>query len=115
MLNRLKIFNLLLLLLLLHIVTIALMKEKTSLKDITQQVGVPTALVSHLINTKVKGNHTGKAIAKKICAATAKPIYRPNQMAYSFKINKTNTIGFIVAKTNYRFTANSIRQLKDVG
>lgn len=80
------------------------MRKKTSLKDIAQHVGVSAALVSYVLNNKAEEKRVGKAIAEKIWTAAGKLNYSPNQIARSLKISKTNTIGLIVAKINYRFT-----------
>src|SRR6478735_735963 len=78
--------------------------RKTSLKDIAQEAGVSTALVSYVINNKEKEKRVGKEIADKIRKIAKKLNYRPNQIAKSLKTSKTHTIGLVVASLDYRFT-----------
>jgi LacI family transcriptional regulator len=78
--------------------------RKTSLKDIAQEVGVSTALVSYVLNNKEKEKRVGKEIANKIRKTAKKLSYRPNQIAKSLKTSKTHTIGLVVASLDYRFT-----------
>jgi LacI family transcriptional regulator len=78
--------------------------KKASLKDIAQEVGVSTALVSYVLNNKEKEKRVGKEMAKRIRSTAKKFNYRPNQIARSLKMSKTHTIGLVVASLNYRFT-----------
>ena len=41
-------------------------KKKVSMKDIAQQAGVSTALVSYVLNGKERESRVGPAIAQKI-------------------------------------------------
>ncbi len=72
------------------------MKKKASLKDIAEKVGVSTALVSYVLNGKMKGR-INKDVAARIKQVAKELDYRPNQIAKSLKTNKTYTIGLILA------------------
>ena len=78
--------------------------KKAGLKDIAQEVGVSTALVSYVLNNKAEEKRVGKEIAGKIRKTAKKLNYRPNQIAKSLKTSKTHTIALVVASLNYRFT-----------
>ena len=55
--------------------------KKTSLKDIAQQAGVSTALVSYVLNGKEKETRVGEAIAQKIRLIAKELNYQPNHLA----------------------------------
>jgi LacI family transcriptional regulator len=86
--------------------------KKVGLKDIAQHVGVSTALVSYVLNGQAEQKQVGKEIAIKIKLAAEELNYRPNQIAKSLKIQKTNTIGLIVADINYRFSSGITRAIE---
>lgn len=88
------------------------MKKRISLKDIAQQVGVSTALVSYVLNNQ-KENRIGKEVAQKIRETAKKLNYRPNQIAKSLKTNKTFTIGLIVADIANAFFSTLARIVED--
>ena len=89
------------------------MKRKVSLKDIAQQVGVSTALVSYVLNGQEKEKRVGEEIAVKIRKAAKELNYQPNQLAKSLKSGKTHTIGLIVADIANPFSANMARIIED--
>lgn len=88
------------------------MKRKTALKDIAQKVGVSTALVSYVLNNQEEEKRVGKDIAVKIRQVAIEMSYTTNQIAKSLKTRKTNTIGFIVADINYRFTSRVTKAIE---
>lgn len=79
--------------------------KKIILKDIANHVGVSTALVSYVLNGQAEEKQVSKENAAKIRAAAEELNYRPNQIAKSLKIQKTHTIGLVVADINYRFSS----------
>ncbi len=88
------------------------MDKKICLKDIAQKVGVSTALVSYVLNNKKEGR-IKKEVAQKI-RDTAKALnYRTNQIARSLKMNKTFTIGLIVADISNPFYSGLARMIED--
>jgi LacI family transcriptional regulator len=84
------------------------MNKKVSLKDIAAQVGVSTALVSYVLNNKKEGR-IGKEVAEKIKKTARDLNYQPNQIARSLKVQKTFTIGLIVADIANPFSAQIAR------
>ena len=88
-------------------------KKKVSLKDIAQEVGVSTALVSYVVNGKEKEARVGKEIAEIIRNTAKKLNYQPNQLAKSLKSGKSHTIGLIVADISNPFFANIARTIED--
>ncbi|RFS21718.1 LacI family transcriptional regulator [Chitinophaga silvatica] len=88
------------------------MKKKVALKDIAKELGVSTALVSYVMNNQEVEKGVNKESAKKIREAAARLNYRPNQIAKSLKINKTYTIGLVVADIAYRFTTGITRAIE---
>ncbi|MBN9381533.1 MAG: substrate-binding domain-containing protein [Chitinophagaceae bacterium] len=90
----------------------SLRKKKVSLKDIAQQVGVSTALVSYVLNNK-REDRISKEVAKKIRSTAKKMNYRTNQIARSLKTNKTATLGLIVADISNPFFSQLARFIED--
>ncbi|MFT3754151.1 MAG: substrate-binding domain-containing protein [Paludibacter sp.] len=88
------------------------MKKNVSLKDIAEHVGVSTALVSYVLNNKLK-DRINKDMAAKIRQAAEELNYRPNQIARSLKAQKTFTIGLIVADIANPFSSQIARIIED--
>ena len=87
-------------------------KKKIALKDIAKKVGVSTALVSYVLNNKEEEKRVGREVAKKIRKVALALNYRINHIAQSLKTKKTNTIGFVVADINYRFTSRVMKAIE---
>ena len=87
--------------------------KKASLKDIAQQAGVSTALVSYVLNGKEKEARVGVAIACKIREIAKELNYQPNHLAKSLRSGKTHTIGLIIADISNPFFANIARVVED--
>jgi LacI family transcriptional regulator len=88
------------------------MKKNVSLKDIAEKVGVSTALVSYVLNNKLK-DRINKEVAATIRQAAEDMNYRPNQIARSLKSQKTFTIGLIVADIANPFSSQIARIIED--
>lgn len=88
------------------------MKKKVSLKDIADKVGVSTALVSYVLNNKLK-DRISKEMAAKIKQTAQDLNYQPNQIARSLKFNKTFTIGLIVADIANPFSSQIARIIEN--
>ena len=89
------------------------MSKKISLKDIADQVGVSTALVSYVINGQEKEKRVGKKMANKIRQVAKELNYNPNQIARSLRKGSTKTIGLIVADISNPFFGNMARVVED--
>lgn len=87
--------------------------KRTSLKDIAQEAGVSTALVSYVLNGKEKESRVGPEIATKIRAIAVALNYQPNHLAKSLRSGKTQTIGLIIADISNPFFANIARIVED--
>jgi LacI family transcriptional regulator len=88
------------------------MMKKISLKDIANQVGVSTALVSYVLNNQKEGR-INKDVAQRIKETAKRLNYRTNQVAKSLKTNKTFTIGLIVADISNPFFSSLARIIED--
>ncbi len=88
------------------------MKKKPSLKDIAERVGVSTALVSYVLNGKMKGR-ISKEVASRIKAVAKELNYHPNQIARSLKTNKTNSIGLLLADISNPFSSQIARIIEN--
>lgn len=88
------------------------MRKKTSLKDIANELGVSTAVVSYVLNNKYDGR-ISEAKAEQIKAMARKMNYFPNQIAKSLKSDKTNTIGLIIADISNLYYSNIARYIED--
>ncbi len=86
--------------------------KKVGLKDIAEHVGVSIALVSYVLNGQAEIKQVSKDNAGKIKKAAEELNYRPNQIAKSLKMLKTNTIGLVVADINYRFSTGITRAVE---
>jgi LacI family transcriptional regulator len=78
--------------------------KKVLLKDIAQQAGVSTALVSYVLNGLAEEKQVNKLTAEKIRKTAKKLNYLPNPFAQSLKTSITNTIGLVVADIRYRYS-----------
>ncbi len=88
------------------------MKKKTSLKDIASKVGVSTALVSYVLNGKMKGR-ISEEVANRIKLVAKELNYHPNQIARSLKTNKTNSIGLLLADISNPFSSQIARIIEN--
>lgn len=86
--------------------------KKVVLKDIAQHVGVSTALVSYVLNGQAVEKQVSKENAEKIKLAAIELNYQPNQVAKSLRMQKTHTIGLVVADINYRFSTGITRAIE---
>ncbi|RAV30355.1 LacI family DNA-binding transcriptional regulator [Sinomicrobium soli] len=88
------------------------MKNKVSLKDIAQKVGVSTATVSYVLS---KGENSGvsEKVAERVRQVAKELNYQPNQIAKSLKMGKTFSIGLIVADISNPFFAQIARIVED--
>lgn len=88
------------------------MRNKVSLKDIAQKVGVSTAAVSYALSNDKEGK-VSEQMAARIKAAARELNYQPNQIAKSLKIGRTNTFGLVIADVSNPFFATIARVVED--
>lgn len=86
--------------------------KRITLKDVAQKAGVSTALVSYVLNNRMTGRINEETAAKIKKAAEALN-YRPNHIAQSLKLQRTNTIGLIVADIANPFASGLARIIED--
>ncbi|WP_341837387.1 substrate-binding domain-containing protein [Chitinophaga pollutisoli] len=89
------------------------MKKKVSLKDIAQEAGVSTALVSYVMTNKEEKARVGREMARKIRKIAQKLNYQPNHLARSLKSGRSDTIGLIVADISNPFFGHIARTIED--
>jgi LacI family transcriptional regulator len=87
--------------------------KRVSLKDIADNVGVSTALVSYVLNGQEKEKRVGAEVVKKIRKALQEMNYKPNLIARSLRYGKTQTIGLIVTDIANPFFSSMARYIED--
>lgn len=85
---------------------------KVSLKDVANKAGVSTALVSYVLNNRMKGR-ISEASIEKVKKAAAELNYQPNHIAKSLKLQKTYSLGLIVADIANPFSSYISRIIED--
>lgn len=88
------------------------MRKRVSLKDIANELGVSTAVVSYVLNDKYEGR-ISEIKAQEIKDTAKKLNYFPNQIAKSLKKDRTFTIGLIIADISNLFYSNIVRYIED--
>jgi LacI family transcriptional regulator len=88
------------------------LKKRIGLKDIAQEVGVSMALVSYVLNNQ-KENRISQEVAEKIRKVAKELKYQPNHIAKSLKLQKTFTIGLIVADIANPYSSHIARIIED--
>jgi LacI family transcriptional regulator len=89
------------------------MKKKTSLADIAKALGVSKTLVSMVLNGKGNANGINEDTQKRVWAKANELDYKPNMMARSLRMGRSNTIGLIVADISNLFYARMCRAVED--
>lgn len=78
------------------------MEKKVTIVELAEMAGVSTATVSRIINNTGKVNEDTK---KKVLELIEKYNYKPNMIAKSLKMNKSNMVGFVVPHINSPYYA----------
>jgi len=89
-------------------------KKNVSLKDIAAKAGVSTALVSYVLNGKIRESRVGKETAERILKVAEALNYQPNLIAKSLRSGKSYTIGLVIADIANPFFASIARIVDDV-
>lgn len=87
-------------------------QKKVSLKDIAEEAGVSTALVSYVLNDR-HTNRINAETAVRIKTIAKRLNYRPDLLAKALKSQKTNTIGLILADLANPFSAQIARIIEN--
>ena len=86
---------------------------RTSLKDIANELGVSTALVSFALNDVGKQHRVSEEMIRKIKAKAKELDYRPNNAARYLRSGRSYTIGVILSDISNRFFADIARCIED--
>ena len=89
------------------------MNKKPSLADIAKALGVSKTLVSMVLNGKGNDNGINEETQKRVWAKAKELDYKPNMMARSLRMGRSNTIGLIVADISNSFYARMCRAVED--
>ncbi len=87
--------------------------KKVRLEDIATKMGVSKTLVSMVLNGYGDKNGIKKETQEKVIAFTRELNYKPNQVARSLRLGRSNTIGLIVADISNAFYAKMARNIED--
>lgn len=75
-------------------------KKRSTIKDVSKLANVSTKTVSRVINNDI---YTKEDTKKLVLDAIKKLNYKPNLIAKKLKVNKTNTIGYIIPDFTNQF------------
>lgn len=89
------------------------MAKQVSLKDIAERVGVSSAAVSLVLNGKEKGGRVGVEMSRKIRNVAKELNYKPNNLARSQRMGRSQAIGLIVADITNPFFADLSFQIQE--
>lgn len=83
----------------------------TRIKDVAEAAGVSTATVSRVLADKP---HVRPEVRERVLAAVEKLNYRPNRVARSLRVQKSNIIGLIVSDIQNPFFTSVSRAVEDM-
>lgn len=81
------------------------------IKDVAREANVSVATVSRVLNNIPLVNEETK---KRVLDAIEKTGYKPNAIARSLKMQKTNTLGIMIPDISQAFYTNVVRGVEDV-
>lgn len=81
-----------------------------SIKDVADAAGVSTATVSRVLSDKP---HVRPEIRERVLATVEELNYRPNRVARSLRVQKSNIIGLIVSDIQNPFFTSVVRAVED--
>ena len=90
-----------------------MVRRRTTLKDLAEEVGVHTSTVSRALNPETR-HFIRPEVAERILAASERLSYRPNAAAYSLRTNKTRIIGVVIPDIANPVFPPIIRGIEDV-
>jgi LacI family fructose operon transcriptional repressor len=82
-----------------------------SIKDVAEEAGVSTATVSRVLSDKP---HVRPEVRERVLQAADKLDYRPNRVAQTLRLQRSNTIGLIVADIRNPFFTSVSRAVEDM-
>ncbi len=90
-----------------------IMKNKTSLADVANSLGVSKTLVSLVINNKASEHGISADTQQRVKEKIREMNFQPNVLAQGFRTGKTKTIGLIVSDISNIFYARIARKIED--
>ncbi len=87
------------------------MKNNVTIKDIAKESGVSTATVSRVLSNR---GYASDEIKENVLAVAKRLNYRPNGIAKSLKMHKTNTIGVIIPDISNPYFMKIAKGIEDV-
>ena len=88
-------------------------KDKVSLKDIANSLGVSTTLVSLVLNNKGEVHGISKETQAKVIAKAKELNYMPSFMARGLRTGRSFTIGVVVSDISNPFYSRMVRYMED--
>ena len=88
-------------------------KDKISLKDIANSLGVSTTLVSLVLNNKGEVHGISKETQAKVIAKAKELNYMPSFMARGLRTGRSFTIGVVVSDISNPFYSRMVRYMED--
>ncbi len=85
-------------------------KSVSSIKDVAKEAGVSTATVSRVLSNT---SYVSDEVRKRVMDAVTRMDYRPNRVARSLRVQKSNIIGLIVADIQNPFFTLVSRSVQD--
>ncbi len=87
------------------------LSSRVTLKQIARELGVSVMTVSRALNNRTNVDHSTR---QEVLETAQRLGYRPNHIARSLVMNKTNTIGVIVPEITHSFFPEVIRGIEEV-
>ncbi len=87
------------------------MKRKATLKDIAKMAGVTPMTASRVMNNAA---YVSKSVRARVTQAVRELHYRPNLLARSLRVQRTKTVGIVLADMANPFTALLARGIRKI-
>jgi LacI family transcriptional regulator len=84
----------------------------TTVNDVAKQAGVSITTVSYVISGK---RFVSDELKEKVFQAMKEVGYRPNNLARSLRLGKTDTIGLVIPDSSNLFFAEISKHIEDIG
>lgn len=89
------------------------MKNKISILDIAEELGISPTTVSFVINGHAREKRISEHVVKQVSDFIDKTGYRPNSLARSFRTGRTNIIGLMVEDMSNPFFSTIARLIEE--
>lgn len=88
-------------------------KQKISIKDISQELGISTTTISFIINKKAE-NKISKEVIKRVEDYIEKVGYKPNSTAQTLRTGKSKTIVFMAEDISDPFFSAIAKEMEEI-